>query len=98
MIIYGICALVGTALGAGGVILYEKLTDEQKKKIKEIENQKEMHKKEMELINLKASTEKQRLDAEIQNTELRVRLLELRVKEEKLLYELAEYQRKKGYV
>ena len=94
LLIYGAVALGGALLGGGAVVLYDHLTDEHKKKIKEIEQMKEMHRKEMELTTLKATNEKERLDAEIKNAELRVKLLKLKVEEEELLWKLVDLQKK----
>lgn len=92
LIIYGAWALGGALIGAGGVILYDKLSDQQKKKLKDLEDLKEMNRKETEYLEQKHKNEITRLQEEVQIKQLRNQSIQLDIELLKLKRQLAEDQ------
>lgn len=94
LIIYGAWALGGALLGGGSVILYNHLSDEQKKKLKQLEDQKELNKKETEYLEQKHTNEITQLQKQLAIKQLKVNLIKLELEELKLLNDLAAEQAK----
>ena len=94
IIIYGAVAGISALLGAGGVIVYDKLSSKEKKELDDLKARREKLRRELEEATLIAQGEMDAIEQQIRIKRKKIELLRVEIEEAKLQNELAEEQRK----
>ena len=97
IIIYGAVAGISALLGAGGVIVYDKLSSKEKRELEDLKARKEKLRRELEEAALIAQGEMDAIDEQIKIKQKKIVLLKIEIEEAKLMTELAE-EHKKQYL